>query len=481
MKFTIKIKLAATFAVVLAMLAGLSWLAISSMSNLNGTIERIVSDEAATVDAGEQLASALLESELLMRQHISASSDAEMNAIEARAGEVSHIADSAIKLITEKADPDEMALLESITGRLQRLRELKTQVLDLSRQGTLEKARVQAMEVLPDRQVRLNSAIGDLIAATRGNSMIDNTALQAKLNEMRVALNLAFVSGRDAILEPVNEVIAKHVGLVEEQMAKAESAFKDVGQIVGTNAGREMATLQDELKAISDIVAKIDELSLQNTEFLASDILNGELGTIYGESRKTAMELRDRSVNSLAAAKAESAATYENERMLFILIAAGAMAIGMGGAMWLSLGISRGLGRAVVAARKVAEGDLQVDTRATSRDEIGELMEAMGEMTLSLQAMTGVADSIARGDLTVTTKRRSEADSLGIALETMLAKLRDIVANMNTSSQNVASVSHAMSATKPSIAGAAQPVWTFARPMRLSGRMCWMRGGVFHT
>jgi methyl-accepting chemotaxis protein len=69
---------------------------------------------------------------------------------------------------------------------------------------------------------------------------------------------------------------------------------------------------------------------------------------------------------------------------------------------------------------RMAEGELVERQVAVSRDEIGDLFDAVNVLTANLRASAELADSIAKGDLTVEARRLSDKDVLGIALETML-------------------------------------------------------------
>jgi methyl-accepting chemotaxis protein len=69
------------------------------------------------------------------------------------------------------------------------------------------------------------------------------------------------------------------------------------------------------------------------------------------------------------------------------------------------------------------------------------------QMTFNLRATATVADSIASGDLTVETKRLSDKDTLGIALERMLEKLQTIVSEALAAAHNVSSGSQELSAS----------------------------------
>ena len=68
----------------------------------------------------------------------------------------------------------------------------------------------------------------------------------------------------------------------------------------------------------------------------------------------------------------------------------------------------------------MADGDLGQTLVVNSHDEVRDLVEALNRMTANLRATAEVAEAIAGGNLTVTAKRRSDADLLGIALERMV-------------------------------------------------------------
>jgi len=137
----------------------------------------------------------------------------------------------------------------------------------------------------------------------------------------------------------------------------------------------------------------------------------------------------------------------QNAQLLLISVLLASLIIGVAAAAWISLTISRGLGRAVGLANAVAVGDLSQRITAKSNDEIKDLIDALTGMTASLNASAKVADEIAAGNLTVQATRLSDKDTLGIALETMLEKLRGIVGDAATAAQNVSSGSQQLSSS----------------------------------
>ena len=98
-------------------------------------------------------------------------------------------------------------------------------------------------------------------------------------------------------------------------------------------------------------------------------------------------------------------------------------------------------------ADAVAMGDLDQRITVNSNDEVKDLVDALNRMTANLNGMAQVADEIAAGNLTVQAKRLSERDTLGKALETMLEKLRTVVAEAAGATQNVSAGSQELSAS----------------------------------
>ncbi|MBP0599819.1 MCP four helix bundle domain-containing protein [Herbaspirillum sp. LeCh32-8] len=92
--------------------------------------------------------------------------------------------------------------------------------------------------------------------------------------------------------------------------------------------------------------------------------------------------------------------TFADARLGIILILALAMLAGIALAAYVARSISRPLRQAVVAARAVAGGDLRTDIRANSRDETGELMDALKLMN---DALHGIVAQVRSGTDTIAT------------------------------------------------------------------------------
>ena len=114
--------------------------------------------------------------------------------------------------------------------------------------------------------------------------------------------------------------------------------------------------------------------------------------------------------------------------------------------MWFgTTSIVTPVGRLIGQVDAVSGGDFGVRLRLRQNDEIGHLSRALDAMADHLQGYAAVADQIAGGKLAVEVKTASERDVLGLALKTMVARLREVISSGKQASSQVACGSQAMS------------------------------------
>ncbi|WP_296597046.1 methyl-accepting chemotaxis protein, partial [Phenylobacterium sp.] len=178
----------------------------------------------------------------------------------------------------------------------------------------------------------------------------------------------------------------------------------------------------------------------------ATRLMQTDLRTVNENVTRQADELVDLSKSQLAAADAQGDADYAVARNAMIGILAVCFLIAVGAAGWLSLTISRGLKKISDLTDAVALGDLNQTITVTTNDEIKDLVENVNRMTENLRATAALADSVADGDLTVQPKPLSDKDTLGLALQRMVERLRGVVAGALEAADQVSSGSQELSA-----------------------------------
>lgn len=102
-----------------------------------------------------------------------------------------------------------------------------------------------------------------------------------------------------------------------------------------------------------------------------------------------------------------------------------ALAIVLGWVTWRA--ITGPLGKVSRAADRIAEGDLEHTVEVDSRDELGHMAAAFGQMMSYLRRMAAAAGAIAAGDLSGQITPESEQDVLGQAFARMVVNLRRMV------------------------------------------------------
>jgi len=118
--------------------------------------------------------------------------------------------------------------------------------------------------------------------------------------------------------------------------------------------------------------------------------------------------------------------------------------------------VTRPLKRAVRAAQEMARGDVESDLRVDANDEVGQFMRALQETVVYLRDMSGVANRIAKGDLSVQVEPRSEQDSFGKAFKKMAKNLQQMIGDVKISSEQVLSAADQISMSAVQISEGAE-------------------------
>ena len=244
-------------------------------------------------------------------------------------------------------------------------------------------------------------------------------------------------------LSQVEQQSAVFPGAVEKLRAEKDQVVHTVANLDATSA----TALGDAFEGWLKSAVVIVETNRGAGNIQASDLSSGE-GRKNAEATVSAASTYTDHVIQVETDLVESSASASAQaKMMMIVIVALSFLIAVVSATWIALSISRSLGRAVGLANTVATGDLSQTITSISKDEVGDLIVALNTMTTNLNATARVADEIAAGNLTVDARRTSDKDRLGIALETMVGKLRTIVAEAVMAAQNVSAGSQQLSAS----------------------------------
>ncbi|MDO8188767.1 methyl-accepting chemotaxis protein [Conexibacter sp. JD483] len=124
------------------------------------------------------------------------------------------------------------------------------------------------------------------------------------------------------------------------------------------------------------------------------------------------------------APKSEILAQAHKLRTLLLVVGLIALLVAAGVVWLIAARLSRPIRETAAAAERISRGDLEIDVPVRSRDELGRMAGAFGEMVAYLRGLAATADRMAAGDLSTRVRPASEQDVLGHAFARMSDEMR---------------------------------------------------------
>jgi methyl-accepting chemotaxis protein len=444
MRFSIKAKLAMGFGLVLFLLGIGAYTGIHQLGGMNDRFAGILAVEVERLKIAGQIRSDVAEAGKHANMMIAAPDPAvqreQDEEIDEHLTTVAGLIPDYRKLATDEgiAMIDELAVAwEAYRAKLDEMRRL-----------ALANSKVRATDIifrtgaeLGHRLVRELETVDEAVAESSPDA--GTRELMSRLREDSVMLRVLTYM---AALQTDDAKLAELGPKIEAQRAAVSTGIDKLTSRAGSDLAPALQRLQGAWAAYLPMSRELTELALANTNAQAVALATGPVKALADAAIEKANALVERNVDQMARVQGEAEAAFARTRSILVTLALVALALGLGAAAWIALGISRGLARAVAAAKAVAVGNLRARVELTSRDEIGDLGRAINAMIDNLQESALVACRTAEGDLTVEPRKRSAQDELGAAQEMMLGRLREVVGNVATAVENVASGSQQSSA-----------------------------------
>jgi methyl-accepting chemotaxis protein len=167
---------------------------------------------------------------------------------------------------------------------------------------------------------------------------------------------------------------------------------------------------------------KLVELSRQGRNQEARDLLRGNSASYLAESEANLNKLIELNVTGGQDEYQRAVELYNSSKVTIVVTLIVCVAIGMFLAFAISRMITVPLVAGVDAANRIASGDLTVDVRSSSRDEVGQLMSAMKHMVENLRTMIARTVEIAGGIASASTQLRATAERIATGAEEVAAQ-----------------------------------------------------------
>ncbi|PWF25410.1 methyl-accepting chemotaxis protein [Corticimicrobacter populi] len=274
---------------------------------------------------------------------------------------------------------------------------------------------------------------------------------------VRISLTL------ERVLARVRSTEFQHILGDQARMASLEKSLSDrYGEFkslaaeyhqLGLN-GTEQARLDELLKTLDAYLVAHREIlatSRAGAKDAALALTSGASLKAYRDIEKQFSDLRKFSQEGIDDATAQADAAYaSSQRWIIALLGCGVL-IGLLMAGLVSRAISRPLDAALKLSQRVAEQDLTAEVNVHSRDETGQLMQALNTMNATLSGVIGnvrqstavisaAASEIASGNADLSSRTESQASSLeetAAAMEQLTATVRQNADNADAARQLV--------------------------------------------
>jgi methyl-accepting chemotaxis protein len=252
------------------------------------------------------------------------------------------------------------------------------------------------------------------------------------LQSLSVDIQKIRVSARDALLAKSKDEREKHLDAMRQLRTDVTKRADEFEKTILSKETRD--TFDEYKRADVEYVPSLERFITmmqdgKNAEAL--DLLHGDLGQKSKSMQDVAQKMVDMKL-AHAEAKSEAntvAGNAASTNMLVVVIVGVFAAIGFG--LLLSSIIGNPLRKLTEASNRLAAGDSTVQVDIDTKDELGILAKSFRAMIDNVREQAAAADKIAKGDLSVEIKPKSEQDLIGKGLQTVVANLKALIADVD--------------------------------------------------
>ena len=262
------------------------------------------------------------------------------------------------------------------------------------------------------------------------------------VNSTATELGLQWMPKVRALLEVKADLADLHAAETHYALSQGEAARKHYQERIGvilTRLGgtakqyRDMMSTPDEIRVFKASAVTFQAFMEEHAKLMAlveKDQGDAALVLIRGDYARLLEELDGQidtvvklDIDGAAQASRDGEARFSSARLSIGAMLAGSLALGQLLAFAISRAIAGPLRAAALVARRVADGDLGATIEAASRDETGQMMDALRDMNGSLvqlvrrvragtETIAGGSRSIAAGNLELSQRTQSQAGTL---------------------------------------------------------------------
>ncbi|MDY0385155.1 methyl-accepting chemotaxis protein [Trichlorobacter sp.] len=228
-----------------------------------------------------------------------------------------------------------------------------------------------------------------------------------------------------------------------EEYAKAFKATEELTTKTDTKSWEIITKLKETVAASRGHNNKVIELGLTNKDAEAAQYLSKFAAPVERAMMEELEALLKHNYERNEARYQEAVATYNSSRNLMLMLGCIALVLSIVIAVVLTRGIVLPLNEAVGVANRMAGGDLTMEVNVTSKDETGQLLEAIKNMVEKLKHVVGdvvsAADNVAAGsqELSSTAQQMSQgATEQAASAEEVSSSMEEMASSIKQNTDN---------------------------------------------
>lgn len=274
------------------------------------------------------------------------------------------------------------------------------------------------------------------------------------VGEMRDAVNTEAIAARNLVLLTNEADMENETRRILEQKQIYNAASKKLAPLMRNDAEKALYAKVAQAQArTAPLLAKAMEFALGNP-IAATQVLVDEARpaqTQWLQSLNALVELETQAAEQTVK---EADADYGQAQMLMVLMAVFAIVVGGGFGWWVLGSITSRIGQAAKVAQTVAAGDLTSHIEVDSKDEVGDLKEALKKMNASL---AGIVIQVRNGTETISVASREIAtgnadlskrtESQAASLEETASSMEELTSTVRQNADNARLANQLVSAT----------------------------------
>jgi methyl-accepting chemotaxis protein len=274
--------------------------------------------------------------------------------------------------------------------------------------------------------------LGDMMSTA--DSMVLRATRMEKAMEIEKQILSQVRAEKNALLgtEAEAEVFAAEATKSRESMLKTKDEVYALASETGKKLLDSFAAAYSKMSAYHDEafkLARTDKVKANEHAHDGHKIVNDALDAMGAYVANTKKQLGDQAV----ASKEEG----QHAQSLLLTLIGASLAIAIAAAIWISLNISRSLGRAVDLAGAVANGNLSQIIPSASNDEVGDLIRSLNTMVEKLRQIVAEALTAARNVSAGSQELSASAEQLSQGATEQASSAEEASSSMEEMASNV--------------------------------------------